>query len=157
MKPYRGVPRAMLRVLVVLAGTACTQQLTDREARKFYREELSVFLDSLVYQTCELKYDPRSNAADAPGQLLCPGKGLPSPKAPTWALLASASGMSTEPGGDKDSEARKYIRDDLQPWIDSVVYNLCHVKVAVAPNAPGQFICGPYPDGYKKPPSNGAP
>ena len=154
MKPRQRFPLSLLGLLLPLAGAACTRQLSDQEARKFYREELSIYLDSLAYEVCQLKYDDRSTAADAPGRVICPGKGLPSPRAPVWAMLASASRPNNN---EKDSEARRYIRNELQPWLDSLVKNLCGVKILVAPDAPGKSVCGPSPEGYKKPPANGAP
>jgi hypothetical protein len=154
MTPRPGFHLPVAALLCVLASASCTKQVSDREARKFYREELSVFLDSLAYEVCQLKYDDRSHAADAPGKVICPGKGLPSPRAPTWAMLASANQPMN---AEKDSEARRYIRNELQPWIDSLAKSFCAVKVGVAPDAPGKSICGPSPEGYTKPPSNGAP
>lgn len=57
----------------------------------------------------------------------------------------------------KDSEVRKYIRDELEPYLDSLAYQLCHLKSRAAPDAPGQLICPGPPEGYQKPPGNGAP
>jgi hypothetical protein len=60
-------------------------------------------------------------------------------------------------GCKKDSEVRRYLRDDLQPYLDSLAYQLCHVKSAAAADAPGRIICPGPPEGYKKPPPNGDP
>jgi hypothetical protein len=57
----------------------------------------------------------------------------------------------------KDSEVRRYVRDELAPYLDSLAYQLCAVKSRAAPTAPGRIICPGPPDGYKKPPGNGAP
>lgn len=57
----------------------------------------------------------------------------------------------------KDSPARTYIRDELEPYLDSLAYQLCILKSVTAPQAPGQLICPGPPEGYKKPPGNGAP
>ena len=157
MKFSRG-SRLGILAAVVLAGLTCTKirQVKDAEARTFYQKELAVFLDSLVYQMCQVKYAWLSNPANAgkdiPGRVLCPGASVSSPATPLWGVLAKAAA----PDG-KDSPVRTYIRNDLQPWIDSVTYNLCHIKAAAAPAAPGRFICPGPPDGYKKPPANGAP
>jgi hypothetical protein len=156
MKRRRKTAVLGLAVVAALLGAASVRQVTDGEARKYYREELSVFLDSLVYQMCQVKYAYLSSHAsvDIPGRLICPGASSPSPTTPVWALLGSAG---TSSGAEKDSPARTYIRNDLQPWVDSVTYNLCHIKTAAAPAAPGRIICPGPPEGYKKPPANGAP
>jgi hypothetical protein len=57
----------------------------------------------------------------------------------------------------KDSELRWYVRSELGPFLDSLAYQICQVKVKAAPNAPGVNICIGPPDGYKKPPSDGSP
>jgi hypothetical protein len=57
----------------------------------------------------------------------------------------------------KDSPARAYIRDTLEPYLDSLAYQLCEVKYLVAPRAPGRTVCPGPPEGYKKPPGNGTP
>jgi hypothetical protein len=57
----------------------------------------------------------------------------------------------------KDSPLRTYIRDDLEPYLDSLAYQLCQVKYLAAPQAPGRVVCPGPPEGYKKPPGNGAP
>jgi hypothetical protein len=57
----------------------------------------------------------------------------------------------------KDSEVRRYIRDDLAPYLDSLAYQLCVLKYDQAPNSPGKEICIGPPEGYKPPPPNGAP
>ena len=57
----------------------------------------------------------------------------------------------------KDSEVRRYIRDKLEPYLDSLAYQLCQVKSRAAPDAPGRIICPGPPEGYQKPPGNGAP
>jgi hypothetical protein len=57
----------------------------------------------------------------------------------------------------KDSEVRTYIRDQLEPYLDSLAYQLCHVKSRAAPDAPGRLICPGPPEGYKKSPGNGDP
>ena len=60
-------------------------------------------------------------------------------------------------GCTKDSDVRRYVRDELAPYLDSLAYQLCIVKAKAAPGAPGRLICPGPPDGYKKPPTNGAP
>ncbi|HEU5304445.1 MAG TPA: hypothetical protein VFU40_07370 [Gemmatimonadales bacterium] len=66
--------------------------------------------------------------------------------------------ISACPGPEaKDSEVRTYIRDELRPYLDSLAYQLCHVKAAAAPNVPGRIICPGPPDGYKPPPADGNP
>lgn len=57
----------------------------------------------------------------------------------------------------KDSPLRTYVRDELEPYLDSLTYQLCHVKAAAAPEAPGRLICPGPPEGYKKSPGNGDP
>ncbi|HEY8197314.1 MAG TPA: hypothetical protein VIG04_10065 [Gemmatimonadales bacterium] len=57
----------------------------------------------------------------------------------------------------KDSPLRVYIRDSLEPYLDSLAYQLCEVKYKVAPEAPGRIVCPGPPEGYKKPPGNGTP
>ena len=57
----------------------------------------------------------------------------------------------------KDSPLREYIRDSLEPHLDSLAYQLCEVKYLAAPDAPGRIVCPGPPEGYKKPPGNGAP
>jgi hypothetical protein len=137
-------------LIVPLVGSvllaSCSKQVKDDEARKYVRDELTSYLDSLTYQLCEVKYVA---ALAAPGRQICPGKGTPGAKAPPNGAVGT--------GTDKDSEVRKYIRDDLQPWLDSVSYQLCQIKSVAAPTAPGRFICTGGPDGYKKPPANGSP
>jgi hypothetical protein len=68
-------------------------------------------------------------------------------------LMGCALGSGCKP---KDSEVRRYIRDELAPYLDSLAYQLCAVKSAAAPAAPGRLCTGP-PEGYKKPPPNGDP
>jgi hypothetical protein len=58
---------------------------------------------------------------------------------------------------EKDSPVRTYIRDELEPYLDSLAYQLCEVKYLAAPNAPGRKVCTGPPEGYKKPPGNGNP
>jgi hypothetical protein len=60
-------------------------------------------------------------------------------------------------GCTKDSPLRTYIRDELEPYLDSLTYQLCHVKSAAAPETPGRLICPGPPEGYKKSPGNGDP
>jgi len=69
------------------------------------------------------------------------------------ALLAGCNGQKPA----KDSEVRRYIRDQLEPYLDSLAYQLCQVKSRAAPDAPGRLICPGPPEGYTKPPGNGAP
>jgi hypothetical protein len=57
----------------------------------------------------------------------------------------------------KDSPLRLYIRDQLEPYLDSLAYQLCEVKYLAAPDVPGRIVCPGPPEGYKKPPGNGAP
>jgi hypothetical protein len=58
----------------------------------------------------------------------------------------------------KDSEVRMYIDTELRPYLDSLTYQVCALKVATAPTAPGREVCPPGPpDGYKPPPTNGKP
>lgn len=144
----------MLRRAVVVLGpligwallSTCSKQVKDDEARKYVRDELAPFLDSLTYQLCEVKYVA---AVGAPGHTICPASGTTGQKAPTNGAVGS--------GTDKDSHVRKYIRDELQPWLDSAAYQLCHIKSTAAPTAPGRLICPGPPEGYKKPPANGSP
>jgi hypothetical protein len=57
----------------------------------------------------------------------------------------------------KDSEVRRYLRDDLRPYLDSVAYQLCQIKSRAAPDVPGRTVCTGPPEGYKKPPPDGDP
>jgi hypothetical protein len=57
----------------------------------------------------------------------------------------------------KDSPLRTYVQDELEPYLDSLAYQLCQVKYGAAPEAPGRAVCPGPPEGYKKPPGNGAP
>lgn len=57
----------------------------------------------------------------------------------------------------KDSPAREYIRDSLEPYLDSLAYQLCEIKYLVAPETPGRIVCTGPPEGYTKPPGNGDP
>jgi hypothetical protein len=57
----------------------------------------------------------------------------------------------------KDSELRWYVRSELKPFLDSVAYQLCAIKVAAAPSAPGKNICTGPPEGYHPPPPDGKP
>ncbi len=57
----------------------------------------------------------------------------------------------------KDSKLRVYIRDSLEPHLDSLAYQLCEVKYLAAPDAPGRIVCPGPPEGYQKPPGNGQP
>lgn len=142
--------------VVLIAG--CTlggcKQVTDTEARKYYREVLPVHLDSLAYQLCEVK---SKAASTAPGAKICPETG-PRPKAPRFGETpgSQGAGAGSAPEG-KDKTTRKYIRNTLEPYLDSLTYQLCHVKSGAAPSAPGRIICPGPPDGYKKPPGNGDP
>jgi len=73
-------------------------------------------------------------------------------------VLGLLLGLLMLPGCErKDSAARRYIRDSLDPYLDSVAYQLCEIKYLVAATAPGRSVCTGPPEGYKKPPSNGAP
>ena len=77
-------------------------------------------------------------------------------------LLFGSIGKGASPSGTpaemKDSEVRKYIEGPLKLYLDSLVYQVCAIKVATAPTAPGRLICPPGPpDGYKPPPGDGAP
>lgn len=79
-----------------------------------------------------------------------------------WALLAGCnkSGGSGTSGAapGKDSEVRTYINGPLALYLDSLTREVCRIKRAVASGVgPGNDICKPEPDGYKKPPTNGAP
>jgi hypothetical protein len=140
--------------LVIVCTLAGCKQVTDSEARKYYSDDLPRHLDSLVYQLCEVK---ASAATGAPGRLLCPATG-PRPKAPRFRDTpgSTASAASQAPEG-KDKTARKYIRNTLEPYLDSLTYQLCHIKSRAAPAAPGRVICPGPPEGYKKPPANGDP
>jgi len=82
------------------------------------------------------------------------------------ALLVSVTGFEGCNGGEpdstevKDSEVRRYIRDELEPYLDSLSHQLCRIHEALPKPeevGPGNDMCPPDPDGYKKPPSNGAP
>jgi hypothetical protein len=57
----------------------------------------------------------------------------------------------------KDSPLRAYIRDALEPYLDSLAYQMCQVKYEAAPDAPGRLACPGPPEGYNKPPGNGKP
>ncbi len=57
----------------------------------------------------------------------------------------------------KDSPLRTYIRDSLEPYLDSLAYQMCQLKYEVAPDAPGRLACPGPPEGYNKPPGNGKP
>ncbi|HEX6408720.1 MAG TPA: hypothetical protein VFZ90_16155 [Gemmatimonadales bacterium] len=57
----------------------------------------------------------------------------------------------------KDSPLRAYIRDALEPYLDSLAYQICQVKYEAAPEAPGRLPCPGPPEGYNKPPGNGKP
>ncbi len=136
-------------VALVLGWTllSCERQVVDHEARKYFRDELAPFLDSVAYQLCQIKYQ---KAPAASGRLICPSLNAPAAKAPL-------DGGPGAPSNKKDSEVRKYIRYELEPYLDSLTYLLCHVKSRAAPTAPGRIICPGPPEGYKKPPGNGAP
>jgi hypothetical protein len=138
------------RVALVLGGTllfSCQCQIVDHEARTYFRDGLAPFLDSLTYQLCQIKYQVATTAS---GRLICPAPGVASPKAPR-------NGDPGDPSGKKDSEVRAYIRYKLEPYLDSLAYQLCHVKSRAAPTARGRIVCPGPPEGYKKPPGNGAP
>jgi hypothetical protein len=62
-----------------------------------------------------------------------------------------------DPSEAKDSEVRAYIRYELEPYLDSLVYQLCHIKFKLAPGGLGSDICPGTPESYKKPPGNGNP
>ena len=55
-----------------------------------------------------------------------------------------------------DNEVRTYIEQDLRPYLDSLAYQLCVVKRAATPKAPGGAIC-PVAEGYTHPPIDGRP
>ncbi len=57
----------------------------------------------------------------------------------------------------KDPPLREYIRDSLEPHLDSLAYQLCEVKYLVAPDVPGRLACPGPAEGYKKSPGNGDP
>jgi hypothetical protein len=139
--------KAGVTLVLGCALLACTRQVVDHEARMYVRDELAPHLDSIAYQVCQIKYKAAPTAA---GRLICPG--------PTgWAMRAPLDGSPREVSKKKDSEVRRYIRDELEPYLDSLTYQLCHVKSRAAPDAPGRSICPGPPEGYKKPPGNGAP
>ena len=66
-----------------------------------------------------------------------------------WTLLSGCE--------RKDSEVRRYVRDDLRPYLDSLAYQLCQIKSRAAPEVPGRTVCTGAPEGYKRPPSDGNP
>jgi hypothetical protein len=123
------------------------RQVVDYEARTYVQTKLAPYLNDVVSQLCQIKY---AKAAAAAGRLICPAPGVPSPKAPV-------DGAPGSPSDKKDSEARSYIRYELEPYLDSLAYQLCHIKFRLDPSAPGGVICPGPPDGYHKPPGNGAP
>jgi hypothetical protein len=142
--------RRAVTILAAVLGPAllatCSKQVKDDEARKYIRDVLAPYLDSAAYQVCTVKY---AAAPAAPGRKVCPGSGTQGAKAPTNGAVGT--------GTQKDSLLRVYVRDELQPWLDSFAYQLCHLKSRAAPAAPGRVICPGPPDGYTKPPPNGNP
>ena len=144
-------PLLVLLVLVVAVGLGVVvvpreRQVVDYEARTYVRDELAPYLDAVTAKLCQIKYQKASTAS---GRLICPGPGVPSPKAPV-------DGEPGDPSEAKDSEARAYIRYELEPYLDSLAYQLCHVLFRVDPEMGGD-ICTGGPEGYKKPPGNGQP
>ncbi|HEX6408719.1 MAG TPA: hypothetical protein VFZ90_16150 [Gemmatimonadales bacterium] len=146
--------RGLLTIGVCLGCWVLTirGQVVDSEARTYVNEKLAPYLDSMAAQVCRLKYQ---HAAAASGRLICPASDKPSPKAPH----TKSPGRRSDA---KDSEARRYIRYQLEPLLDSLAYQLCHIKFKVDPGnqdpgAQGGDICPGPPDGYHKPPGNGAP
>ena len=141
-----------VRGLLAMLGLCCgiftfQRQVVDYEARTYVNRELGPYLDSLTAQVCRLKYQ---HAPAASGRLICPAPDKPSPKAP----LTKKPGTKSDA---KDSEARRYIRYTLEPYLDSLAYQLCHLRFRVDPSGQGGEICPGPPDGYHKPPGNGAP
>ena len=136
-----------LGVALVLGCSLGSCKVVDYEARTYVHDELAPFLDAVTSQLCQIKYQKASTAS---GRLICPGPNVESPKAPV-------DGDPGDQSDDKDSEARSYIRYELEPYLDSLVYQLCHVKFRAAPEMPGGEICPGPPEGYKKPPGNGDP
>ncbi len=137
----------MAVVPLLLASAPFTCQVQDYEARTYVNGELAHYLDSAAALVCRIKYE---KAPAASGRVICPAQGVAGQQAP----------VNGDPGNTsdkKDSEARAYIRYKLEPYLDSLAYQLCHVKFAAAPQAPGGTICPGPPEGYTKPPGNGAP
>jgi hypothetical protein len=139
--------RAGVALVLGCALLSCERQVVDHEARKYVRDELAPYLDSIAYQLCQIKY---SAAPATAGRLICPGLN-------GWPMRAPLDGSPGELSDKKDSEVRRYIRDELEPYLDSLTYQLCHIKSRAAPAAPGRLICPGPPEGYKKPPGNGDP
>jgi hypothetical protein len=71
------------------------------------------------------------------------------------ALIVSALCSSCE--RNKDSEVRRWIRDSLAVYLDSLAFQVCELKYAKAPEIPGQLICPGPPEGHAPPPKNGNP
>lgn len=134
-------------VALILGCTLASCKIVDHEARTYVRDELAPFLDAVTSQLCQIKYQ---KAPTASGRLICPEPPAESPKAP----VDGDPGVQSD---DKDSEARAYIRYKLEPYLDSLAYQLCHVKFRADPEMAGGVICPGGPEGYKKPPGNGAP
>jgi hypothetical protein len=139
--------------VVLLAGSAflsgwtflSCRQVVDHEARTYVRAELAPYLDAITAKLCLIKYQ---KAPAASGRVICPGPEVPSPKAP----------VDGDPGEASDDKDSAYIRYELEPYLDSLAYQLCQVMFRVDPElAAGGEICSGGPEGYKKPPANGAP
>ena len=139
----RGVGGAL-----VLGCTLASCKVVDYEARTYVRDDLAPYLDAVTSKLCQIKYQ---KATTASGRLICPGPEVPSPKAPV-------DGVPGDESDAKDSEARAYIRYELEPYLDSLAYQLCQVLFRIDPElAGGGEICTGGPEGYTKPPGNGAP
>lgn len=136
-------------VALVLGCTlaSCDRQVVDHEARSYFNSRLAPHLDLIASQVCHIKYQ---KAPTASGRRICPGPDTTSPKAPV-------NGDPGEPSDAKDSEVRAYIRYELEPYLDSLTYQLCKIRFRVDPKGPGGEICEGKPEGYKKPPGNGDP
>ncbi|HEY8197313.1 MAG TPA: hypothetical protein VIG04_10060 [Gemmatimonadales bacterium] len=139
--------RPVVALVAACALLSCSKQVVDHEARTYASAKLAPFLDAVASQLCQIKY---SKAPTAAGRLICP-------EPPAVIAKAPVDGDPGPPSDDKDSEARSYIRYELEPYLDSLAYQLCHVKFRAAPEMAGGEICPGPPEGYKKPPGNGTP
>lgn len=72
-----------------------------------------------------------------------------------WVAVTLVGGALLS-GCAKDSDVRRYVRDDLQPYLDSLGYQLCAVKFKATPDASGRY-CEGDGEGYTKPPPDGNP
>jgi len=141
-----GLKNGMSLALVACCRLSCQRQVVDDEARTYFNTSLAHYVDSLSAQVCRLKYQ---HAPAVSGRLICPAPGAPGHPTPK-----SPKGSESDA---KDSEVRRYIRYKLEPVLDSMAYQLCHLRFRIDPGGQGGEICPGPPDGYHKPPGNGAP